>query len=267
MVIDMGEVNVLFFFILCLLVYGVSLLTFFSGFGLGTLLLPFIALFFPIEIAIIYTALIHFLNNIWKMILLRKSISLKVVLLFGLPAIGGAILGASLLVYLSELEPIYTYEVFEYPLSITFVKLIIGLILILIGFNELTGLVKAEKIIIQHVPFGGLVSGFFGGLSGLQGAFRSYFLINLGLDKYGFIASSAVIAFLVDLSRLTIYLTSFQKIIQMSQPLLGTIIIFAALLGILTGNLLLEKVKMESIHNFVSYLLVFIGSVLSLGVI
>ena len=96
----MCEMNILTITLLCSLIYGVSLLTFFSGFGLGTLLLPFIALFFPIEIAIIYTALIHFLNNIWKMTLLRKSISLKVVLLFGLPAIGGAILGASLLVFL-----------------------------------------------------------------------------------------------------------------------------------------------------------------------
>ncbi len=101
----------------------------------------------------------------------------------------------------------------------------------------------------------------------MQGAFRSYFLLNIGLDKFGFIGSSAAIAFMVDFSRLVIYITSFQKMIQVSQPILGTAIIFSALLGILTGNLLLEKVKMESIHNLVSYFIIFFGLVLSFGVI
>lgn len=252
---------------LFLLIYGASLLTFFSGFGLGTLLLPFLTFFFPIEIAITYTALIHCLNNIWKMTLLRKSISFKVVLQFGLPAIGGAILGASLLVFLSDLEPIYSYELFEYSLSITIMKLLVGIILIIIGLNELTGILSIEKMATRYVFFGGLVSGFFGGLSGLQGAFRSYFLLNIGLDKFGFIASSATIALMVDFSRIAIYMASFQKMIQVSQPILGTMIIFSALLGVFTGNLLLEKVKMTSIHHFVSYLLIFFGLILSFGVI
>ena len=38
--------------LLCLVAFGGSLLTFFSGFGLGTLLMPVLAVFFPIEIAI-----------------------------------------------------------------------------------------------------------------------------------------------------------------------------------------------------------------------
>ena len=41
-------------------------LTFFSGFGLGTLLTPVFALFFPIEIAITITSIVHFLNNLFK---------------------------------------------------------------------------------------------------------------------------------------------------------------------------------------------------------
>ncbi|MEO8167675.1 MAG: sulfite exporter TauE/SafE family protein, partial [bacterium] len=41
-------------------------LTLFSGFGLGTLLLPAFLLFFPTELAIAMTAIVHFLNNIFK---------------------------------------------------------------------------------------------------------------------------------------------------------------------------------------------------------
>lgn len=45
---------------------GASLLTFFSGFGLGTMLLPVFLLFFPVDLAIAMTAVVHFLNNIFK---------------------------------------------------------------------------------------------------------------------------------------------------------------------------------------------------------
>jgi uncharacterized membrane protein YfcA len=43
-----------------------SLLTFFSGFGLGTLLLPAFALVFPLDVAVAATALVHLANNVSK---------------------------------------------------------------------------------------------------------------------------------------------------------------------------------------------------------
>jgi hypothetical protein len=36
-----------------------SALTLFSGFGLGTLLMPVVALFFPLDLAIAMTAMVH----------------------------------------------------------------------------------------------------------------------------------------------------------------------------------------------------------------
>lgn len=41
-------------------------LTLYSGFGLGTLLMPVFALFFPIEVAVAATAIVHGANNIFK---------------------------------------------------------------------------------------------------------------------------------------------------------------------------------------------------------
>lgn len=46
--------------------FGVSLLTLFSGFGLGTLLMPVFALFFPIEVAVASTSVVHAANNLFK---------------------------------------------------------------------------------------------------------------------------------------------------------------------------------------------------------
>lgn len=51
------------------------------------------------------------------------------------------------------------------------------------------------------LPLGRLVSGFFGGLSGNQGAFRASFLLGVGLTKESFIATGVVPACLVDASR------------------------------------------------------------------
>ena len=41
-------------------------LTLYSGFGLGTMLLPVFALFFPVEMAVVATALVHGANNVLR---------------------------------------------------------------------------------------------------------------------------------------------------------------------------------------------------------
>ncbi len=74
------------YLIICIVVLLVAALTFFSGFGLGTLLMPAFALFFPLEVAIATTAIVYLLNNLFKLFLVGRDASKKVVLLFGLPA-------------------------------------------------------------------------------------------------------------------------------------------------------------------------------------
>ena len=51
----------------------VSMLTLFSGFGLGTLLMPALAIFFPVPVAIAATAIVHLANNIFKVGLLGST--------------------------------------------------------------------------------------------------------------------------------------------------------------------------------------------------
>jgi uncharacterized protein len=50
------------YIVVCIASLVASGLTFFSGFGLGTILVPVFTLFFPIEIAIALTAIVIFLN-------------------------------------------------------------------------------------------------------------------------------------------------------------------------------------------------------------
>ena len=53
----------------------VSFITLYSGFGLGTVLMPFISIFFPIPIAIALTAIVHLIHNLIKLIILGKFLN------------------------------------------------------------------------------------------------------------------------------------------------------------------------------------------------
>ena len=77
-------------------------LTMYSGFGLGTLMLPVFALFFPVEVAVVATALVHGANNVFKVTLLGRSADREVVLKFGLTAIVAAVFGALALGWLAQ---------------------------------------------------------------------------------------------------------------------------------------------------------------------
>lgn len=71
--------------LIILVSFGASMLTFFSGFGLGTILAPVFMFFFEPVIAIALTAVVHFLNNLFKLGLLFKNIDLKLPINLVLP--------------------------------------------------------------------------------------------------------------------------------------------------------------------------------------
>ena len=98
-------------------------MTLYSGFGLGTLLLPVFALFFPVEMAVVSTAMVHGANNVFKVSLLGRHADREVVVKFGLTAIAAAILGALTLAWLAQSSSTLTIVVNERPVaSITPVK-------------------------------------------------------------------------------------------------------------------------------------------------
>jgi uncharacterized membrane protein YfcA len=240
-----------------------SALTLFSGFGLGTLLMPAVALFFPLEIAITITAIVHLANNLFKAALLGRDTNLGVLLRFGLPAIVAAIIGASLLSQLSITSSFFQYSAFGNTFFIVPMKLVIGILILIFVFLELSPLLSAIKLDKKYLPLGGIISGFFGGLSGHQGALRSMFLIKAGLSKEQFIATGVMLAIMVDVARMTIY---GWDILQTNTSIAWTPVIcatIAAFTGAYFGKKLITKVTIRSIQIIVSILL----SVTALGLI
>ncbi|HPN88358.1 MAG TPA: TSUP family transporter, partial [Candidatus Omnitrophota bacterium] len=117
--------------IICLTAISASFLTFFSGFGLGTILMPVFLFFFPLDTAIALTAVVHLLNNILKMILLFKYVAWHVVLRFGIPAFIAAFLGAQLLFFLEKIPALYSYSLNGKIAMITPVKLTLSFLMFL----------------------------------------------------------------------------------------------------------------------------------------
>ena len=124
---------------LSIVTFLAAALTFFSGFGPGTLLMPVFAVFFPIELAISLTAIVHLLNNVLRLFLVGRFMERDVVLKFGVPAILAAFLGVWVLGHLSELSPLAQYHLFGHVLSVTPVKLVIGLLLMIFTLLEMVG--------------------------------------------------------------------------------------------------------------------------------
>lgn len=258
--------------IVVLVAFSVAMLTFFSGFGLGTLLLPAFALFFPVEAAVAATAIVHLLNNIFKLILVVKDVNVKILLKFAVPAAILAALGAFLLGFISGLQEITEYSLGGETYQVEVVKVIIGILMIIFAFFELSPKLKNLQFDNKYIPLGGALSGFFGGLSGHQGALRTAFLIRAGLEKKPFIGTMVASAVIVDISRLIIYGITFVSAdieILGEQGSLNLIYAAtgAAFAGSLLGRYLLEKITMKFIHLVVGIMLVLLGAGLILGMV
>ncbi|MBE0638522.1 MAG: sulfite exporter TauE/SafE family protein [Bacteroidales bacterium] len=261
------------FIVIAIVAFGAAMLTFFSGFGLGTILMPVFALFFPVEIAIALTAVVHLTNNLFKTSLIWRSINLKVVAMFAIPAAVAAFLGASTLNWFSRNEMlIYGYEIAGKSFQITLLKVIIATLLIIFSFFELSKKLAKVTLSKKYLPLGGLLSGFFGGLSGHQGALRSVFLLRSGLGKEGYIATGIASAVLIDISRLSVYGTSFfarhfDTLAGDQSVNMMIVAILFAFAGSFIGRKALKKIKLPTIHLIVGIMIFVLGVLLGLGMI
>ena len=246
-------------------------LTMYSGFGLGTLMLPVFALFLPVEMAVVATALVHGANNVFKVSLLGRHADRDVVLRFGVTAVLAAVLGAMALAALVQMDDQLTVNVNEAEVSqITPVKIIIGLLMIGFALFELLPVFRNLEFDRRYLPLGGLLSGFFGGLSGHQGALRSAFLAKAGLTTERFVGSNAVIGFMVDLTRIAVYVGLFAVAGSAGGESAWPLVVvgsLSAFCGVLLGKRYLHKVTMRSVQTLVGVLLFGVGLALLLGLL
>lgn len=252
---------------IALVALGASALTFFSGFGLGTLLLPAFALFYPIELAVASTAVVHFLNGVFKLALVGRRADRRTVIRFGIPAIAGAFVGAWLFVQLADVRPLAKYTVLGLHAQVHPVKIAVGAVMLLAVAFEIVPRLASVTVPTRYVPLGGVLSGFLGGLSGMQGAMRSAFLVRLGLSKEAFIGTGVVVAVLVDVSRLSVYAGGlYESRASIDYVTLG-VAVLAAFAGAVLGNWYLRKLTMKSLQRIVAVALGFAAGALMAGLL
>lgn len=253
------------YFILALVAILASFATFFSGFGLGTLLLPVFALFFNIEVAILATALVHFSAGIFKFLLTMKSINTSILLRFGITAVLGAYFGSYLVSRLGQDIIIYQYGFLKFDFKVELINFIIGILMVLFAFIELLPRLKTKTFHKKYLPLGGFISGFFGGFSGHQGALRSAFLSKTEIKNHVFIATSISIALLIDIVRINSYFQN-PNLEKLPGMMIG-VGVFFALTGTFFGKRYFDKKQNVNIRMIVSVFLFLIGVAMILGFI
>lgn len=253
--------------VICLVALLASALTFFSGFGLGTLLMPAFALFYPLEVAVAATAVVHFLNGVFKLVLVGRHADRATVLRFGIPAMGAAVVGAWLLGTLAQGGPWLTYHLGDRLVTVMPAKAVVGTILIVLTILELLPSFQRAAVPARWLPVGGAASGFLGGVSGMQGALRAAFLVRLGLSKQAFVGTGAMVAAMVDVSRLGVYSRQFLTHREAIDVTLLTAAVACAFLGAWLGNRYLHKVTMETVQRIVAMALILVGFGLIAGLL
>lgn len=250
----------------------VSGLTLFSGFGLGTLLMPVFALFFPVEVAVAATAIVHGANNVFKIGLVGRHAEKTLVFRFGVPAIIAAFAGAAALGYVSHFGEIARYSLGSRTAVINPIKLTMGMLMLIFALFELLPRMRGLKFDRKYLLLGGLLSGFFGGFSGHQGALRSAFLAKVGVSTEAFVGTNAVIGFMVDMARIATYAGLFflskitSPIGQDQWPLILTGIV-SAFIGIMIGKRFLHKITMKTVQTLTGVLLLGIAFALGSGLV
>lgn len=251
--------------LVALAAFAGALMSFFSGFGLGTVLLPAMMVFFAPSVAIAATAVVHMLNNGFKLLLVGKYAHLPTVWSFGGWSVIGAALGAWLLTSLDHIDPLFRYQWWGGSAEVTPIKWVLAFVILFFVWLERTKFLEKKHLSQRWFGVGGILSGFFGGLSGHQGAVRSAFLMNAGFSKETFIGTRAAIAGLVDSTRIVVYAAAIREGWSDMDGSLLFVATAAAFSGAFLGNRWLKKTTSVFVDRFVAVSLIAFSLLLAAG--
>ncbi len=213
-----------------------------SGFGIGSLLTPLLAVQYGTKLAVAMVSIPHLVGTTARFIGLRRQIDRRVFLNFGILSAAGGLLGALLNAHANSPA-----------LAIVF-----GCLLVFAGVSGLTGLVDRMHFGRRTAWVAGALSGFFGGLVGNQGGIRSAALLGFDIRKEALVATATAIALIVDAARMPVYLTVEARGIVSAWPLLLTAIA-GVLLGTFGGVHLLRRIQERTFRKLLYSLILALG--------
>jgi uncharacterized protein len=220
-----------------------------AGFGIGSILTPFLAIEHGTRVAVLLVALPHAAATALRLWMLRADVDRRVLLTFGAASAAGGLSGALL----------------QTALGSRVLGVVLGILLIVAGAAGLSGV--SARLRVRGAPLAtavGVLSGGFGGLVGNQGGIRSAALLHFDLSRTALVATATGVAMAVDLARIPVYLAvSGEEIV--SRP--GTVLLLAAgvLLGTVLGAPLLRRMPELLFRRLLFALLVLLGVGMVIG--
>lgn len=203
-----------------------------AGFGLATMITPIVFLWLEPHEAVAVVGIVHGSHNAWKLKVLRQSVDYDAVRRYGWAMVVGALIGAALNTAV-EADPLL---------------LIVGIALVMLPLLSISEKWTNYRLPEAEDRIGGFGSGFFGGLTGHQGALRAMFLQKRLPDKSEYAATAAVLALVVDVTRVPVYVAlEGWQILDAGWLIVG--LVLAAVLGVQLGKRWLKKWKSATIRN------------------
>jgi uncharacterized membrane protein YfcA len=218
-----------------------------SGFGIGSLLTPLLALHAGTKTAVAAVSIPHLIGTGLRFWYLRGSVDRAVLWRFGLTSAAGGLAGA--LLNARAPSPALT--------------VVLGCLLVFAGAAQLTGQARTWRFHGSVAWIAGAVSGLFGGLVGNQGGIRSAALLGFDLPKERFVATATAIALFVDAARMPVYV-----VVERTQVAAIWVLVALATAGVVAGTLagerLLARVPEARFRQIVGAIILVLGVVILL---
>ena len=163
-----------------------------TGFGIGSLLTPILALQVDTRLAVAAVSVPHVIGTALRLWLLKGGVDRRVLWSFGLTSAAGGLTGAALQGWLGN----------------RWLDVVFGGLLLFAAVTQSTGLAKRMHFRGVVAWLAGALSGLLGGLVGNQGGIRSAALLGFDLPKHTFVATATAIALFVDGARMPIYVAT-----------------------------------------------------------
>ena len=219
-----------------------------SGFGIGSLLTPALALLIDARLAVAAASVPHLAGTAMRFWMLRSHVDGRVLLRFGSTSAAGSLAGAAAgaLVRSDAL------------------LVILGVLLVVVGIGELAGWRRHLRFDGPWAWVAGAASGLFGGLVGNQGPLRAAAMLSFDLSKSAFVATATAIALVVDAARMPIYALTDGPGLRAVAPLIA-VATAGVVVGTLAGHRVLAAVPERLFRVVVALLLVALGVLVLAG--
>ena len=220
-----------------------------GGFGSSVFFVPLGNFYFDFHSVLGMTAIFHLSSNLSKIFLFKKGLNKFLVIYLGIPSVVFVIIGGYLSKYVNSLM-----------LEIILGIFLIGMSLLFLLRKELV--ITAGK---KQSVGGGILSGLTAGLLGTGGAIRGITMNAFNMEKSVFIATSALIDLMVDLSRTFVYYDN--GYIGKQELFYLPFLLAIGLIGTWLGKKILEYIPQEKFKQFSLILILLIGLISTFRVI